>query len=1434
MYSNQRLTQLYRLSLTLGTTLDLARETATFMDWLEEAVHPRMALLFVTDPAEQEMQLAQARGLPLPDDLCIPAGSDPWDQLTGQGIALPNGRSLARHTVPITAGEQELGVLCLADEPARKRDPEGQAFLEEATQHLASALRRIRHHQALARRTAERTAALAALDAITAMVNQSLTLEETIAKALEAVLDAIQFEMGGIGLWDKATQQLHPVMAKGVEAKLQALFSGTPRAGGLREQVLRSGRPLFIDDTAHHRGVNPDIARYGFTASAIMPLISKGETLGLLAVATRAQRQWAAEDRSLLTAVCQYIAMTIATARLYEEARQLATFNETIVNNMTEGILVEDADGNITFVNAAMARLSGYTPEELLGRPRALIASDEQQIEAVRAGATDRYEAALLTKDGREVPVIVSAQPLFDETGHLARVLSVFTDISERKQAEEALQERERFLASVFASIQNGISILDNEMNVLRVNPTMERWYAHAMPIVGRKCYEAYHGRSSPCEGCVPLKTLETGKAMHEIVPKRGPGGKHVGWLEVYCFPLEDITTGQLKGAIEYVQDITEHKQAEEALAQERQLLRTLIDNIPDHIYVKDREGRFLVANLATARVMGAKSPDELLGKTDFDFYPRDLADRYFADEQEILRSGQPMVNREEPLMDQGTGEQGWLLTTKVPFRDAHGEIAGIIGISRNITERKRAEAEIRRRAAQQEALNAIIAAAAGASDLSALLETTLSHTLQALGLHMGSIWVDDLRVIHGLPAEIGPVMDTMAQAIGLEALNSCAVEDWQSITQGSQSAIVSAMIRHGVRASITVPIQANERCIGGLNVSSPEPRPWTQEEIALIEAVGRQMGTAAERLRLLEETNRRLQEVTLLSRVIAATASAEDLPVALQEICEELAHFLQLPQVAFALLDEERTEARIIAEYREPGRPQTLGTVISVHTTPSMAYVLNHKAPLAITEAEGNPLLAPIQEIMRKQGSVSFLVVPILVRGQVVGMLGLDSPQRREFSQAEITLVNRVAEQVGQTLERVKLLQQLRTRAEVMSRLALLGDTLNYPHGLDEVISAIGHGASTLSGADRVAIYIRHPDDTVSCPWFRGLSPGYVKRATSLVRKLHGGRLLEIPKPILISDIEKLPQDSLTRTLAQTEGFRAVAVWPLVYEGRTVAAAGCYYDKPHTWSEAEREALEAFARQAAVALENARLYASLQKTNAQLQEALHAKDEMIQNVSHELRTPLTLIRGCAEMLKTGTLGPLTTQQTEVVETLYDNCERLHHMVQRLLTLQALAPDTLQKTRMDPVSWLKSVQTNWQHRAKEAGLHLHVEIAPDVPTIEGDLELLNQVIDNLLDNATKFSPSGGEIRLRAWREGQDFMLSIADQGVGIPPDQLDKVFERFHQVEGDTTRRFGGMGIGLALCKQIVEGHGGRIWVESEGEGRGSTFYIALPAAQVI
>jgi len=212
------------------------------------------------------------------------------------------------------------------------------------------------------------------------------------------------------------------------------------------------------------------------------------------------------------------------------------------------------------------------TGKPLLASPEVFAELEKQgEVESIGAPSID-WLGVPLNIDGRTIGVLVVQSYTKgirygeEEKNILKFVSDQIAMAIDRKKAAEDVEERERFLSSVFESIQDGISILDEDYRIIRVNPAIETWYAHALPLPGKKCYEAYHLRTKTCDICPTRKTLETAQASYEVVPRIGEGGQITGWLDLFSFPLIDKRTGQMKGVIEYVRDITERKQAEDRL----------------------------------------------------------------------------------------------------------------------------------------------------------------------------------------------------------------------------------------------------------------------------------------------------------------------------------------------------------------------------------------------------------------------------------------------------------------------------------------------------------------------------------------------------------------------------------------------------------------------------------------------------------------------------------------------------------------------------------------------------------------------------------------------------------------------------------------------------------------------------------------------------
>jgi PAS domain S-box-containing protein len=290
---------------------------------------------------------------------------------------------------------------------------------------------------------------------------------------------------------------------------------------------------------------------------------------------------------------------------------------------------------------------------------------------------------------GYDEELVHYLQPLLNTC---ANIIEAYKNSQKRKQAEEELRESERFMDSIFASIQDGIGIIDKEMNIIRVNKTAESWYWHAMPLVGKKCYEAYHNRKEQCEFCPAQETFVTGNSAYRTVPKHGPGGKEVGWHEIYSYPLKDTTTGQMKGVIEYVRNITERKLVEEELKQSEEKYRLLIENIQEGVFViQDAKMQFV--NKAFRNITGYGN-EEIIG-IDFRHFvaPEDL--EMVQDRYSRRQKGENVPDEYEFHALRRDGEK-IVINMSVGLVTYRGRIASM-GVINDITERKKREEAILR-----------------------------------------------------------------------------------------------------------------------------------------------------------------------------------------------------------------------------------------------------------------------------------------------------------------------------------------------------------------------------------------------------------------------------------------------------------------------------------------------------------------------------------------------------------------------------------------------------------------------------------------------------------------------------------------------------------------------------------------------------------------
>jgi signal transduction histidine kinase len=328
---------------------------------------------------------------------------------------------------------------------------------------------------------------------------------------------------------------------------------------------------------------------------------------------------------------------------------------------------------------------------------------------------------------------------------------------------------------------------------------------------------------------------------------------------------------------------------------------------------------------------------------------------------------------------------------------------------------------------------------------------------------------------------------------------------------------------------------------------------------------------------------------------------------------------------------------------------------------------------------------------------------------------------------------------------------------------------------------------------------------------------------------RLGGTRRLS--NSFVVSDLGQLSDLSGFELQLLNEGVSSYANIPLLSDTSLLGTLILGSGRPDSFDGEQLAIAHEIGTLLSIATRQAQLHRQLQHTNLELHHALRSKEELLQNVSHELRTPLSLIYGYTTLLESDDLGPLAAEQKQAIQIMLQHAERLRFMVDRLVMLRTLESQNLQRLPLQLTEWLPRQVGRWQEKvaSDSRNIQIQLDLPASLPVLHFDPEAIQQVIDNLLDNAVKFSLPHSEIIVRVKTSGDAVIIAVQDHGIGLVQHQLTQVFEQFYQVDSGRTRQYGGMGIGLALCRAFVEAHGGRIWAESAGEGQGSTFFVALP-----
>ena len=474
--------------------------------------------------------------------------------------------------------------------------------------------------------------------------------------------------------------------------------------------------------------------------------------------------------------------------------------------------------------------------------------------------------------------------------------------------------------------------------------------------------------------------------------------------------------------------------------------------------------------------------------------------------------------------------------------------------------------------------------------------------------------------------------------------------------------------------------------------------------------------------------------------------------------------------------------------------------------------------------------------KIIRELGLKSAMIVPLVTHERLLGAITfVTSESSRHYGQQDLDLAEELARRAALAVDNARLnraaqeaVQLHRGTEECLALLMEASGTLLGSLRLDGVLPAILDLARRSVAADAYAVWRSAPIDR---RWRIVASTGLSAQYQAVSLDAMSSATPPV-KAYIIENVDRENTLSVRYEMHKKEGIRSLLVLPLKLHGENSGTLVFYFHQPHRFSEAEVLVASALSNLAASALGTADLYEEQSRMRIEAQAANRTKDEFLATLSHELRTPLTAMTGWISLLRSGKLDADTSEQA--METIERNTKAQAQLIEDILDVSRIITGkiALDFQPLELASIIEAALLTARPAALNKGIVIESSLDVAGP-ISGDARRLQQVIWNLISNAIKFTPRGGRVQVALHRADSYVELTVADNGQGIHPDFLPHVFDRFRQADGTSTRRHGGLGLGLSIVRHLVELHGGTVRVHSAGEGQGATFYVRLPLLAV-
>jgi two-component system phosphate regulon sensor histidine kinase PhoR len=751
------------------------------------------------------------------------------------------------------------------------------------------------------------------------------------------------------------------------------------------------------------------------------------------------------------------------------------------------------------------------------------------------------------------------------------------------------------------------------------------------------------------------------------------------------------------------------------------------------------------------------------------------------------------------------------------------------------------------------------------------------------------------------------------------------------------------------LRSEMAAPLKVGGLVLGVLHTGSSRARAFGESDLFLLQALADQMAIAIANARLHFNMQRRLHEQTILYGTSAAISANLDADSLLRAIAGRITEAVHAGGCAICRWDADSDALTSMVEYvvlddRNPSRTgRPVGQSTQINQDPVARQVLRTGRPLflQVDAGQGETLPPPAWSL---PGWQTLLALPLQLEGRTMGLVELyDRRASRHFTADQVQLCQALAHQTAMAIERIRLFNETRQRLKEVSELYSLANEISTSLDVSEVLDAVVHAIRRASGCRGCCIFLLNPESQVlEIKAAAGLKAHWQEAARLRLGEGIAGRAAAEARPVYLPEVRQDP-DYVTFD----PEVRSLLAVPLQVKGRVIGVLNVDDRVPDAFGPDQERLLTIAAAQAAIAIENARLFSDMlseqQCTDAVIRtmadgllmldahgvvvscnpalammlgmrradilgqraidpaadprlravcqpatvkertgvlaheveipraasdekkprprvlrifatpvrdesggrigevrvvhdvtrerEVAEMREEFFSIISHELRTPLFSIQGFASLILDGQVPDQETQR-EFLGIIRRQAEQLAQLVSNLLNSSRLESGLLELKR-EPVELtevLTAALAKLRGLAQGKGVTLQSELPPSLCPVTGDAGWLEQVITNLVGNAIKFTDKGGQVTLAAHQLDGEVLVEVKDTGMGIPADAMQHVFDKFYRVSDQAGGRPEGTGLGLHIARQVVETHGGRIWVESQ-VGQGSVFRFTLPGS---